>query len=63
LFKFLKWKILEAGMGKTGIAGGKPPLYLEDLVTPKGRRGLTEVCIGGKCMLIGGCRNFERETI
>jgi len=63
LFKFYTWKIPEAGVGKSGRAGGKAPLRLEEFVCPKDRRGLKAACPDGNLMLIFGCRKVYKGTI
>jgi hypothetical protein len=47
LFKFYTWKIPDAGVGKSGRAGGKAPLRLEEFVYPKDRTGLKAACPDG----------------
>lgn len=63
LFKFCTWKIPEAGVGKSGRAGGKAPLRLEEFVYPKDRSGLKADCPDGNLMLIFGCRKLYKGTI
>lgn len=50
-------------MGKSGIAGGKTPLRLEEFVYPKDRSGLKAACPDGNLMLIFGFRKLDRGTI
>jgi hypothetical protein len=50
-------------MGMLERAEGKAPLCLEEFVTLKDERGLTEACSDGVLMLTFRCRNSERETV